>query len=188
VSDGLDRSVLEAKAVAELKEIAKSLDLKVSGLKKAEIIDAIAGNGGGRTRSIAQSGTGPGETPKTEREAAPPMEEQRSTNGSTSEQPQASDRKEAVRDEGAADDRRHDDQQRHRRPQNRSRVREKADAAAAAVVTSPARSGGMRSRSRTIPTRRSAQASSTYFPRDTASSARPVTCRATRTCTCPFLR
>jgi transcription termination factor Rho len=127
VSDGLDRSVLEAKAVAELKEIAKSLDLKVSGLKKAEIIDAIAGNGGGRTRSIAQSGTGPGETPKTEREAAPPMEEQRSTNGSTSEQPQASDRKEAVRDEGAADDRRHDDQQRHRRPQNRSRVREKAE-------------------------------------------------------------
>jgi transcription termination factor Rho len=128
VSDGLDRSVLEAKAVAELKEIAKSLDLKVSGLKKAEIIDAIAGNGGRPAHQIAGSTSGPVEPSKTEREAAPPMEEQRSTNGSaSSEAQQTSDRKEPVRDEGAVDDRRHDDQQRHRRPQNRSRVREKAE-------------------------------------------------------------
>jgi transcription termination factor Rho len=128
VPDGLDRSVLEAKAVAELKEIAKSLDLKVSGLKKAEIIDAIAGNGGGRTRSIADTNMAPVETPKPEREAAPPMDEQRSTNGSAStDQPQGGDRRESVRDDGAVDDRRHDDQQRHRRPQNRSRVREKAE-------------------------------------------------------------
>ena len=131
--DGLDRSVLEAKAVAELKEIAKSLDLKVSGLKKAEIIDAIAGNGGGPARQSAGSNSGPVEPPKTEREAAPPMDEQRpteqrSTNGSpSSEAHQTSDRKEPVRDESAVDERRHDDQQRHRRPQNRSRVREKAE-------------------------------------------------------------
>src|ERR671918_1467850 len=129
----MDRSLLEAKAVAELKEIAKSLDLKVSGLKKAEIIDAIAGNGGGPARQSAGSNSGPVEPPKTEREAAPPMEEQRpteqrSTNGSpSSEAHQTSDRKEPVRDEGAVDERRHDDQQRHRRPQNRSRVREKAE-------------------------------------------------------------
>jgi transcription termination factor Rho len=128
VSDGLDRSVLEAKAVAELKEIAKSLDLKVSGLKKAEIIDAIAGNGERPAHQIAESTSGPVEPSKTEREAAPPMEEQRSTNGSaSSEAQQTSDRKEPVRDEGAVDDRRQDDQQRHRRPQNRSRVREKAE-------------------------------------------------------------
>lgn len=45
----LDRSVLETKAVSELREIAKSLDLKVSGKRKAEIIDLIAGrrNGSG---------------------------------------------------------------------------------------------------------------------------------------------
>ena len=57
MAETLDRSVLESKAVAELKQIAKSLDLKVSGLKKAEIIDRIesSGNGaaGGRPRSDA---------------------------------------------------------------------------------------------------------------------------------------
>jgi transcription termination factor Rho len=46
VADTLNRSVLESKAVTELKQIAKSLDLKVSGLKKAEIIEKIAGNNG----------------------------------------------------------------------------------------------------------------------------------------------
>ena len=43
----VDRSVLESKGVAELKEIAKTLDIKTSGLKKAEIVDAIA-NGGSK--------------------------------------------------------------------------------------------------------------------------------------------
>jgi hypothetical protein len=45
VSESLDRSVLESKGVAELKEIAKTLDLKVAGLKKADIIERIASNG-----------------------------------------------------------------------------------------------------------------------------------------------
>jgi transcription termination factor Rho len=158
VSDGLDRSVLEAKAVAELKEIAKSLDLKVSGLKKAEIIDAIAGNGG-RARPAANR-NGPAEPRRIERETAPPANEQRSTNGSDSQtasseaqgtssgsegasagsagsgpgsQGASSESRPsgpgggAMRDEGAVDERRHDDQARHRRPQNRSRVREKAE-------------------------------------------------------------
>ncbi len=47
MADTLDRSGLESKAVTELKQIAKSLDLKVSGLKKAEIIEKIAGTGNG---------------------------------------------------------------------------------------------------------------------------------------------
>lgn len=33
MADTLDRSILESKAVAELKQIANSLDLKVGGLK-----------------------------------------------------------------------------------------------------------------------------------------------------------
>ncbi len=57
MSERLDRSVLESKAVAELRAIAKSMDLKVGGLRKSEIIDAIAGgNGGARPRP---SGTPP---------------------------------------------------------------------------------------------------------------------------------
>jgi transcription termination factor Rho len=126
VADGLDRSVLEAKAVAELKEIARSLDLKVSGLKKAEIIDAIAGNGGGRPRA-AETASPPAEPQMIEREVAPTMDEQRSANGAGGAEGQGSTPSEGVRDEGAVDDRRRDDQQRHRRPQNRSRVREKAE-------------------------------------------------------------
>ncbi|HEX2240358.1 MAG TPA: transcription termination factor Rho [Actinomycetota bacterium] len=119
----LDRSVLEAKAVTELKEIAKSLDLKVTGLKKAEIIDAIAGSGnGGR--------------PGPKREVAPvpaPVAEAPATGapgpaaavGATAEQT-------SLRDEGAVDDRdRRSDDLAHRRnnrmQQNRSRPREKAE-------------------------------------------------------------
>jgi len=51
VADTLDRSVLESKAVTELKQIAKSLDLKVTGLKKAEIIDKIATSDNGQATS-----------------------------------------------------------------------------------------------------------------------------------------
>jgi transcription termination factor Rho len=54
----LDRSVLEAKAVAELREIAKSLQLKVGGLKKSEIIDAIAGSGNGARGPMAAGSSG----------------------------------------------------------------------------------------------------------------------------------
>jgi transcription termination factor Rho len=131
VADGLDRSMLEEKAVSELKEIARSLDLKVSGLKKAEIIDAIAGNGGGRTRA-PETASPPAEPQMIEREVAPTMDEHQSANGAGGPEGQGSDPSEGVRDEGAVDDRRRDDQrrddqQRHRRPQNRSRVREKAE-------------------------------------------------------------
>ena len=77
MSESLDRSVLESKAVAELRAIAKSMDLKVGGLRKSEIIDAIAGgNGGARPRSsgtgsasstpaASGNGAGTGETPAT---------------------------------------------------------------------------------------------------------------------------
>src|SRR5687767_6398759 len=82
----MDRSVLENKAVAELKEIAKSLDLKVSGLKKAELIDRIAkvnGKPTGRAATPSKK-TPPAREVKTQpvrevktppvREVAPPME------------------------------------------------------------------------------------------------------------------
>jgi transcription termination factor Rho len=112
-----DRSVLEGKGVPELKEIAKSLDLKVSGLKKAEIIDAIAKNGsGGGSTSAA---------PK--REAAPPRETAPATNG------QEPVERNPLRDEGAVDDRDQRDNQQRRRgpgPQGRNtgnRPREKAE-------------------------------------------------------------
>ena len=111
-----DRSALEGKAVSELKEIAKSLDLKVSGLKKAEIIDRIAGN------SSSNGASAPPAAPK--REAAPSFD---AGNGeSTPATP-------GVRDEGAMDDRDSRDDRnrnRHRPPQGRdrsSRPREKAE-------------------------------------------------------------
>ena len=118
----LDRSVLEGKAVTELKEIAKTLDIKTTGLKKAELIDAIAGNGApakssgaAAARSAPPAATVPA-TPT--RETAPPM----SDNG---------DPGRSVRDEGAVDDReRHDDQRHRRRPQGGprgQRPREKAE-------------------------------------------------------------
>ena len=86
MSESLDRSVLESKGVAELKAIAKSLDLKVGGLRKSEIIDAIAGSNGGRSASSSGStpaaGTGNGAPqgsaaagqPVRPREAAPPLD------------------------------------------------------------------------------------------------------------------
>ncbi|HET7481911.1 MAG TPA: transcription termination factor Rho [Actinomycetota bacterium] len=123
----LDRSVLEGKPVTELKEIAKSLDLKVAGLKKAEIIDAIArGNGGGggaRPKPPAQ------QAPV---EATPPKDVSSgngSSNGSEGADKTASN---GVRDEGAVDDRDHrnDDRRQQRRPQGRNqgaRPREKAE-------------------------------------------------------------
>ena len=56
MANSVDRSLLETKAVSELREIAKSLDLKVSGKRKAEIIDLIArrGNGGGRPQTLVE--------------------------------------------------------------------------------------------------------------------------------------
>ena len=138
MADKLDRTVLEAKAVTELKQIAKTLDLKVTGKKKSEIIDAIAGSANGATRKNngrpAQS-TKPAapkpEATKTEaksetaspvREVAPPMSP-----------PSGAEDSAKVVDEGAVDDRdqRGDPRNRQRRPQggrdNRPRPREKAD-------------------------------------------------------------
>ena len=63
MAETLDRSVLESKAVTELKQIAKSLDLKVTGLKKAEIIEKIAGSGNGQASKKA-SGESPSNPPK----------------------------------------------------------------------------------------------------------------------------
>jgi transcription termination factor Rho len=122
VSETLDRSVLEAKGLSELKSIAKSLDLKVTGLKKAEIIDQIAqGANGQEAQPTASGGSSDGEPGPSRREVAPPME-----SAGTSAQAN-----ESVRDEGAVDDRdQREDRDRRRRPQgrdNRSRPREKAE-------------------------------------------------------------
>jgi transcription termination factor Rho len=117
----IDRSMLESKAVSELKEIAKSLDLKVSGLKKAEIVDAIANNGaGGGTAAKSASKVSRQDSPAAERrrEQAPPL--------GSEETPAAAEN--AVRDEGATDERAHEPRQRQRggrRPQGRKR--EKAE-------------------------------------------------------------
>jgi transcription termination factor Rho len=148
VSETLDRSVLESKAVAELRAIAKSLDLKVTGLRKAEIIDLIAGNRNGGSnhhrggdkpaqssapqKSVEnaktqerpeQKSSDDSERPEVKREVAPPLE---TTQESGEAQKQA-----AVRDEGAVDDRKSNEERgRGRRPQNnqgRNRPREKAD-------------------------------------------------------------
>ena len=134
----MDRSVLETKAVAELKEIAKTLDVKVTGLKKAEIIDRISGSSNGaakpapatpKTQAKREAAAPPpASVPSPKRETAPPA-----PTGDANGAPAASA---GVRDESAVDERdnRNDDRnrQQHRRPQqgrdNRGgRPREKAE-------------------------------------------------------------
>ena len=157
MADTVDRSVLEGKAVSELKQIAKSMDLKVTGLKKAEIVERIAGgsrNGGSSAPSRKPREKAPAAAPAApEKPAAPsdgaparqagPFSEAKPSDGKpAAEASQSSEAKpssespaqpsSAVRDEGAVDerDRRPDDQNRRRRPQgreNRSRPREKAE-------------------------------------------------------------
>ena len=118
MAETLDRSILEAKAVPELREIARSLDLKVSGLKKAEIIDVIMDSANGRSSARDSSGDGRARSEANrpvEREVAPPLD------AATGETPR-------VGDEGAVVER--DDRGPRRRPQgrdNRSRPRERAD-------------------------------------------------------------
>ncbi|HYP23520.1 MAG TPA: transcription termination factor Rho [Actinomycetota bacterium] len=144
MAETMDRAALESKAVAELKQIAKSMDLKVAGLKKAEIVDRIAGggsNGGSAAPRPARKprekapvaapiGDAPAPAPAGAQAAAPAQpstpsgDQGSSSDGGTSPA--------AVRDEGAVDDRdrRNDDRQQRRRPQgreNRSRPREKAE-------------------------------------------------------------
>ena len=115
-----DRSALEGKAVAELKEIAKTLDIKTTGLKKSELIDAIAGGNGVVSRPAPASSK-----PSPEREQAPGRESapEREKSAPTREQappPPRSDNPEPspLRDEGAIDDRdnRPDDHRQRRRP------------------------------------------------------------------------
>ena len=123
----MDRSVLETKAVAELKEIAKSLDLKVTGLKKAEIIDRISGGANGAKANSKPKAPAPAaaSAPEVKRESAPPAPTGDDPSGSST----------SVRDESAVDERdnRNDDRnQQRRRPQqgrdNRgNRPREKAE-------------------------------------------------------------
>ena len=154
MAETLDRSVLEGKAVSELREIARSLDLKVSGLKKSQIIDVIAQNGNGLPNQPSatpeQAVPGPGATqvsepaqqaPTTEvpvREAAPPMPPTDAADGGA---PDGAERRDGesgqgaapggLRDEDAIDDRdRRGDDRARRRPQgrdNRARPREKAE-------------------------------------------------------------
>ena len=150
MSESLDRSVLESKAVAELKAIAKSLDVKVGGLRKSEIIDAIAKSNGRRSGSPSggsaatttgngspQSSSPPQPAPRP-RESAPPLD---AANGGT---PPGQKAGTSSPDKGASDDRtvvdesavserdpnRSNDRNQRRRPQgrdNRPRPREKAD-------------------------------------------------------------
>ncbi len=139
----MDRSGLEAKPVTELKEIAKQLNIKVSGLKKAQIVDAISGGNG--KPSSANGGQGKGATsgttpppsapaPRAERvreKAAPPPGADAST-GESSPSPDGGGQP-AVRDDGAVDDRERRDDNRRRGPnpknrQNQQQIRrEKAD-------------------------------------------------------------
>lgn len=130
MSEALDRSVLESKGVAELKEIAKSLDLKVAGLKKADIIDRIASNGSAPASPAPEvsATNGPGTPTAVRREVAPPLESATAapTNGASTPE------NASVPDDGALDDRRSsmDDQTRPRRPgnrDNRPRQRERAE-------------------------------------------------------------
>ena len=134
----MDRSVLETKAVAELKEIAKSLDVKVTGLKKAEIIDRISGRSNGAPRPAAKT-----EAPAKSAQAAPPVKRETAPpaptgDGGPSNASEGSNGQSgasnSVRDESAVDDRdqRNDDRNQRRRPQqgrdNRgNRPREKAE-------------------------------------------------------------
>jgi transcription termination factor Rho len=136
VSEALDRSVLESKGVSELREIAKSLDLKVAGLRKAEIIDRITGNpnGGQAERAHtapAASDNGPGAPTELTREVAPPLGDV-SPPGPASSDGGRAEGGQSVRDDAAVDDRasRMDEETRTRRPpgrDNRARQREKAE-------------------------------------------------------------
>ena len=124
-----DRSVLEGKPVAELKEIAKSLAVKTTGMKKAEIIDAIAN--GGTSKKAASTKTRE-KAPQASLETAVSTSAQASANGNPTDKTGAEKKSNPARDETAMDDRDHrnDDRRQQRRPQGRNqgpRPREKAE-------------------------------------------------------------
>ena len=134
MADTLDRSVLESKAVTELRAIAKSLDLKIAGLKKSELVDAIATGSNGSNgasadgASVHQPSLEAVPTEK-KRETAPPLESAIGT--SAKDEPSGDPTPPAaVPADGATDEHRQADGQQQRRPQsrdNRSRPREKVD-------------------------------------------------------------
>ncbi len=139
MAETLDRSILESKAVAELREIAKSLDVKVGGLKKAEIIEAIAQRANGAVAASSSADDGarvrdhgppmreqevPGEVQRASAPPAPPNPA--GDVASDAPAPEAS----GVRDETAVDDSERSQDDRGRRPQGRdqrTRPREKAE-------------------------------------------------------------
>jgi transcription termination factor Rho len=125
VAETLDRSILESKAVTELREIAKSLDLKVSGLKKAEIIDSIVNSANGLRGSAgspSDGGARPGPAEREPaREAAPPREVAPPLDA-------ASEERSRPIDEGATPEREDRNQRRGPRGRdNRSRPRERVE-------------------------------------------------------------
>jgi transcription termination factor Rho len=136
-----NRSVLETKPVSELREIAKSLDVKVTGLKKAQIVDAIAGGNGSaasRKASAPTPTTVVQAPPRPEPAAVTPIAPSsvssnggQSPNGGQSATSNGADATSSgVRDEGAADERERSQDDFRRRPQgqqNRARPREKAE-------------------------------------------------------------
>jgi transcription termination factor Rho len=134
-----NRSVLESKPVTELREIARSLDVKVTGLKKAQIVDAISGGNGAPKQKAAPDPTAPAVTPApspTPVDGSPPQPAVASNGGQTappsegSTQGSTTSDGSGVRDEGAADERERSQDDFRRRPQgqqNRARPREKAE-------------------------------------------------------------
>jgi transcription termination factor Rho len=133
VAETVDRSVLEGKGVAELRTIGKTLGVKTTGLKKAEIIDAIAKAGNGGVPARPNDGEhkprekAPEAAASTE---APAAAEAPALSGGDAGAP-AREKAPAVRDENAVDDRRDESGRQQRRPQgrdnNRTRPREKAE-------------------------------------------------------------
>jgi transcription termination factor Rho len=129
-----NRSVLESKPVTELREIAKSLDVKVTGLKKAQIVDAIAGgNGAAKQHAVPSASTTPVVRPAPAPSApagtpeAPPQPVVATNGGQPAESGNESS---GVRDESASDERERSQDDFRRRPQNqqnRARPREKAE-------------------------------------------------------------
>jgi transcription termination factor Rho len=132
----MDRSVLAGKAVTELKEIAKAQGVKVTGLKKAQIVDAIAGTSAGTSGGNgSKPSAGAAQQPRVREKAPVPAPissggtEQQSSAGSSP----PSESRPGTRDESATDERerRPDEGQRRGRQQGRDnrpqRQREKAE-------------------------------------------------------------
>ena len=86
MSEMSDRSVLESKGVTELRAIAKSMDIRVAGLKKAELINVIANgsNGSNGARPATSSSAAPGQP-----RAEATTQERSSQQAATEQRPQS---------------------------------------------------------------------------------------------------